>query len=217
MAEYDRTRKAYIRERSPRVLQVTSEVSDLGLEACILLLAEFELHVYDLLLLAQIIDHSTKFRELNLGAIGSFALARRAHRGVCGLANASSLRADVVKVLMEHVVLLCQCLAPKRIVTPVRCHILRRTGYDTLPSSEIGDLSVECLSLLAPTTFGSCQFSLCSLCCRPIIALGCLEVMEAPLEVLIDLDSFCMGNDLTRIPFLCGLGATIRVGDNRSE
>jgi hypothetical protein len=41
--------------------------------------------------------------------------------------------------------------------------------------------------------------------------------METPLKVLIDFDGLCMGDDLTRIPFLGGLGATSTVRNKRSK
>jgi len=41
--------------------------------------------------------------------------------------------------------------------------------------------------------------------------------METPLKILIDFDGLCMGDDLTRIPFLGGLGATSIVRENQSE
>ena len=70
-------------------------MSDLRLEACVLLLPELELHVHDFLLLSQVVDHSAEFGEFRLGAVGGIAFSRRGHRRVGSLADAGRLRADV--------------------------------------------------------------------------------------------------------------------------
>ena len=77
----------------------------------------------------------------------------------------------------------------------------------TIPGGEIGNLSVECLPLLTPTTLRSCKFGLCSLCRDPIVAFGYLKVLETPLELLVDFDGLRMRNDLTRVPLLSSLDA----------
>jgi hypothetical protein len=48
---------AYIRQRSASIFQIARDVPDLRLESCVLLLPKLKLHIDDLLLLPQIINH----------------------------------------------------------------------------------------------------------------------------------------------------------------
>lgn len=77
---------------------------DLSLQAEVLLLAQLELQVDNLFLLAKIRYNGSKFTELGVGIVSAIGIVDRSGR-ICSLTNARCLRADRLQVLVEEVVL----------------------------------------------------------------------------------------------------------------
>ena len=87
---------------------------NLGLEASVLLLAEFELKLDDFLLLTEVGDEGAQLSELSVGIIGSLSFAGLSRRRRCRLFDTSSVVANRLEVLMEEIVLVAEVLAPMR-------------------------------------------------------------------------------------------------------
>ena len=79
------------------------------------MLPELELHVHDLLLLSQVINHSAELGKFGLGAVSGIAFSRGGNGRVGSLPDAGGLRTDIIQVLMKDVILLRQCFTPSKI------------------------------------------------------------------------------------------------------
>ena len=105
---------------------------NLSLQSRVLLLAEFQLKLDDLLLLAQIRHERTEFRDLGVGIISGLSFARLCGSRASCLFDASSVRADRLEMLVEETVLVVEVLTPA-VKGVFSRHVIRRDVHCTWP------------------------------------------------------------------------------------
>lgn len=95
---------------------------DLGFETGVFLFTEVKLKVHNLFFFAEISNYRAHFGKFYVGAIIRIGFTARRRCCFSCLPNACCLRADRFEVMVEYVVLLCQIVAPGKVledITPI--------------------------------------------------------------------------------------------------